>query len=117
MAFLRPGVPSTAVYLVKPLLMASIAACLICSGVSKSGSPAPRPIMSLPAAFNSAARLVTTSVVEGLICCTRSDSCRSKVVSSLYVNICVHILPMQYEEIEKVLPKQHDAIKKLYNGI
>ena len=30
-------------------------ACLMLSGVSKSGSPAPRPITSLPAAFNSLA--------------------------------------------------------------
>ncbi len=28
--FLNPGVPSTAVYLVKPLLIASIAASLMC---------------------------------------------------------------------------------------
>ena len=33
-------IPSTAVYLVCPSLIALIAACLIISGVSKSGSPA-----------------------------------------------------------------------------
>ena len=44
---------------------AAIAACLICSGVSKSGSPAPSPITSLPAAFSSAALAVTASVGEG----------------------------------------------------
>ena len=49
------GVPSTAVYLVSPLLIALIAAFLILSGVSKSGSPAPNPITSLPAALNSLA--------------------------------------------------------------
>jgi hypothetical protein len=54
-AFFKAGVPSTAVYLVSPSLIALIAACLILSGVSKSGSPAPRPITSLPAAFNSLA--------------------------------------------------------------
>ena len=47
-ACLSAGVPSTAVYLVSPDLIASIAANLIFSGVSKSGSPAPRPIISFP---------------------------------------------------------------------
>jgi len=54
-AFLSLGVPSTAVYLVSPALIAAIAAFLILSGVSKSGSPAPNPITFLPAAFNSLA--------------------------------------------------------------
>ena len=49
------GVPSTAVYLVSPLLIALIAAFLILSGVSKSGSPAPSPITSFPAALSSLA--------------------------------------------------------------
>ncbi len=40
------------VYLVKPFLIASIAASLIKSGVSKSGSPAAKFIMSLPSDFN-----------------------------------------------------------------
>ena len=47
--------------------MAFIAAALIFSGVSKSGSPAPKPITSLPAAFNSLAFWVTAIVGEGLI--------------------------------------------------
>jgi len=36
------------VYLVSPSLIALIAASLMLSGVSKSGSPAPNPITSLP---------------------------------------------------------------------
>ena len=67
MADFRPGVPSTAVYLVKPFAMASVAAFMMCSGVSKSGSPAPRPMMSLPSALSYAARLVTARVGDGLI--------------------------------------------------
>ena len=48
--------PDNAVeYFVSPLFMALIAAFLIFSGVSKSGSPAPKPITSLPAALNSLA--------------------------------------------------------------
>ena len=52
--------PSTAVYFVSPRLIASIAACLMLSGVSKSGSPAPRPMTSKPAAFSSRALLLQT---------------------------------------------------------
>ena len=56
MASFKAAVPSTAVYLVSPSLMAFIAARLILSGVSKSGSPAPKTYyMSFPAAFNSLA--------------------------------------------------------------
>ena len=51
-AFFKAGVPSTAVYFVSPLLIALIAAFLILSGVSKSGSPAPSPITSFPAALS-----------------------------------------------------------------
>ena len=55
------------VYLVLPARIAAIAASLTKSGVSKSGSPAPRPMMSRPAAFSSAARLVTAIVGDGLM--------------------------------------------------
>ena len=50
-----------------------MAACLIFSGVSKSGSPAPNPITSFPAAFNSLAFWVTAIVGEGLIFFKLSD--------------------------------------------
>ena len=65
--------PSTAVYLVSPLLIAFIAASLILSGVSKSGSPAPRPITSFPVALNSLAFWVTAMVGDGLIRFKLSD--------------------------------------------
>src|SRR5512143_2711162 len=73
-AAFRLGVPSTAVYLVKPALIALIAASLMCWGVSKSGSPAPRPMMSRPLALSAAARAVTARVGEGLMACTRRES-------------------------------------------
>src|SRR5262245_20567777 len=59
--------PSTAVYFVSPRLIASTAACLILSGVSKSGSPAPRPMTSRPAALSSRALVVTAMVGDGLM--------------------------------------------------
>jgi len=51
----------------QPSLIARIAASFIFSGVSKSGSPAPNPITSLPAAFISLALEVTAIVGEGFI--------------------------------------------------
>jgi len=60
-------VPGTAVYLVSPLSMASLAAALMWSGVSKSGSPAPRPMTSMPLAFSSAAFWVTAMVGDDLM--------------------------------------------------
>src|SRR5690348_1169447 len=61
------GVPSTAVYLVSPLSMARFAASLMFCGVSKSGSPAPRPMMSRPAALRRRALSVTAMVGDGLM--------------------------------------------------
>src|SRR5215475_11234887 len=60
--------PSTVVYFdALPASIALIAACLILSGVSKSGSPAPRPMMSRPAALSARALSVTAMVGEGLM--------------------------------------------------
>src|SRR5579875_1325399 len=56
--------------------MASQPASPMCRGVSKSGSPAPRPITSLPSAFRRAARAVTASVGEGLTRWTRRETGR-----------------------------------------
>ena len=47
--------------------IADIAASLINDGVSKSGSPAPKPITSFPAALNSLAFCVTAIVGDGFI--------------------------------------------------
>ncbi len=82
MACLRSAVPPTGVYLVKPSCSALTAASLICSGVSKSGSPAPRPIISFPSARNLTARAVTASVGEGLMVAARSAIFISNSVSS-----------------------------------
>src|SRR5271169_781669 len=70
--------PSTAVYLdALPSRIALIAASLMLSGVSKSGSPAPRPITLRPAALRARALSVTAMVADGL---TRlSDSARKAI--------------------------------------
>ena len=83
-ASLSLGVPSTAVYLVSPLLIASIAAFLTLLGVSKSGSPAPKEITSTPFSFNSLAFCVTAIVGEGFILDKELDKIVIKYVCIKY---------------------------------
>src|SRR5215813_13480605 len=59
--------PSMLVYLVSPRRMAAMAASLMLSGVSKSGSPAARPMTSRPAAFSSRDFCVIARVGDGLM--------------------------------------------------
>ena len=68
------GVPSTWVYLVAPASSAFLAASLMCTGVSKSGSPAPKLTTSMPLAFSSAALAETFRVMEGSITFNRFAS-------------------------------------------
>src|SRR5277367_5022064 len=58
--------PSTGGYLVSPRSIALIAACLMLSGVSKSGSPTESEITSRPLAFRSRAFCVIAMVADGL---------------------------------------------------
>src|SRR6266567_2258986 len=60
------GMPALGVYFVKPASNASIAALLMCSGVSKSGSPAPKPQTSMPSAFIAFALLSIERVNDGV---------------------------------------------------
>src|SRR5688572_21210488 len=76
-AFLSDGVPPAAVYFVSPLFMAAIAASLMNCGVSKSGSPAPMPITSLPSALRRAALAVTARVGDGLMALRRVATMKS----------------------------------------
>ena len=69
------GMPPTSVYLVLPASMAWIAASLMLAGVSKSGSPAPRPMTLRPAAFSARALSVTAMVADGF---TRSSAADRK---------------------------------------
>ncbi len=68
------SMPPTGVYLVKPSSMARMAAALMLSGVSKSGSPAPKPMMSLPSFCRALAFIVTASVGDGLRTFVRGPS-------------------------------------------
>src|SRR6185436_3865679 len=57
--------PLAGVYLVNPSLSALAAASLMCCGVSKSGSPAPKPTTSMPSAFIALAFESMASVKDG----------------------------------------------------
>src|ERR1700736_1408235 len=61
------GIPDTGVYLVSPRSIAAIAACLMLSGVSKSGSPVDSETTSRPALLRSRAFCVTAIVAEGFM--------------------------------------------------
>src|SRR6266542_2727235 len=65
--------PALGVYFVNPASNASIAAFFMCSGVSKSGSPAPKPQTSMPSAFMALALLSIERVSEGLSWAARSE--------------------------------------------
>src|SRR5690348_6236683 len=73
MAWRNSGMPALGVYFVKPDSNASIAALLMCSGVSKSGSPAPKPQTSMPSAFMAFALLSIESVSDGVSWAARSE--------------------------------------------
>src|SRR5258705_222062 len=66
--------PPTSVYFVCPRRMASTAASLMRCGVSKSGSPAPNEITSIPLARSSLALACTARVEDGASVFSRSAS-------------------------------------------
>jgi hypothetical protein len=61
--------------------MARIAASLMFAGVSKSGSPAPRPMTLRPAALSSRALSVTAMVADGFTRSSEAD--RNGIIISL----------------------------------
>src|SRR5947207_3780958 len=67
MACLSSAVPLTGVYLVKFLLIASIAAALMFCGVGKSGSPALKSTTSTPSRRRRSASAATFMVDDSLI--------------------------------------------------
>ena len=71
-ACFKTGRPPAGVYFVKPFSIESIAASKMLRGVLKSGSPAPKPITSIPSAFSAFALAVIAKVVDGVNVFTRS---------------------------------------------
>src|SRR5215831_17652480 len=67
MAFFNSAVPPAAVYLVKFCSSARMAACLMLSGVGKSGSPAPKSTTSTPSERRRSASCATFIVDDTLM--------------------------------------------------
>src|SRR5215471_18027655 len=94
--------PSTLVYLdERPSRIALIAASLMLSGVSKSGSPAPRPMTSRPANLSARALSVTAMVADGLMRC--SESARKPKTTSLWHDPEKLLLPV--EQVTAIGPR------------
>lgn len=73
--------PEVGVYFVKPLFRDSIAASFMFSGVSKSGSPALKPITLTPSETKDLTLLVIDNVAEGFILFTTCDIDMLKTIS------------------------------------
>src|ERR1700726_504709 len=73
--------PELGVYLVNPASRDAMAAALMWSGVSKSGSPAPKPQTSMPSAFIALALASIDKVREGV-----SFAARSEISMSIWFN-------------------------------
>ncbi|OQC72454.1 MAG: hypothetical protein BWX45_00909 [Deltaproteobacteria bacterium ADurb.Bin002] len=86
-ASLSSSVPPTGVYFVKPASMARMAACLMWSGVSKSGSPAPKPMTSLPCARRALALAVMARVSDGFTFATLDASFTNDLLLFFYWDI------------------------------
>jgi hypothetical protein len=71
MADCSAGVPVTELYLVSPAWIAAMAAALMCSGVSKSGSPTVRSMIVRPSAFSSRTRAAAATLGDDLMRLTR----------------------------------------------
>src|ERR1700674_131213 len=67
--------PELGVYLVKPDSSAAIAAVLMCSGASKSSSPAPKLQTSIPSDFIALALLSIERVRDGVKLVALEESC------------------------------------------
>src|ERR1017187_2050746 len=75
MAARNSGIPDDGVYFVNPAASACVAASLIYCGVSKSGSPAPKPQTSTPSALSFLAFASMARVSDGVRVVARCASC------------------------------------------
>src|SRR5579859_3706495 len=106
MACFSSRVPPVAVYLVKFCRKASIAACLMFSGVGKSGSPAPKSTRFTPPAFSFSALITTAAVDDTEILEIRSENCISSCLTLL--SSPKLSTAFQQEAAQDPLPIRHD---------
>src|ERR1700684_4569257 len=84
MAFFNSQTPPVAVYLVKFALIAAMPACLMLSGVGKSGSPAPKSPTSMPSRRRRSASAATFIVEDSLISDIRSANSSVACMDALF---------------------------------
>src|SRR4030095_5801073 len=98
MAARSGSIPFTSVYFVMPFRSASTAAALMCSGVSKSGSPAEKLTTSMPSDRSLPALAAMARVTEGLI---------SLVLSAIVVILAPLLFELLYQLREHVARAEH----------
>src|SRR5437762_2692210 len=95
MAWRSGSMPGVGAYFVLPAFSAAMQASLMCSGVSKSGSPAAKPHTSSPAACRALARASTASVGEGETLRAQVDSGAGGLLMDKRVHERVAVSEMQ----------------------
>src|SRR6185436_18122289 len=105
-------VPAVAVYFVRPAAMARPAACLIFSGVSKSGSPAPKSTTLTPCARNASAACMAASVDDACIFETFSETGNSDGAGLVIGDLLCFLLHSRfnlgrYQSIQRAAQLKH----------
>src|SRR6185369_15309223 len=77
--------PALAVYFVRPARIARSAACLMLSGVSKSGSPAPKSHTSAPDARNASAACIAAIVADDCMRATFSETGKDDITGQVFM--------------------------------
>src|SRR5688572_13347682 len=124
MAWRNSGMPLLGVYLVNPSLMALMQASLMCCGVSKSGSPAPKPTTSWPSAFICLAFESMASVSEGASAAARLEI-RYVIIKPGEITATrgsrksqKAFLPSEHSgRFWRLLPRQLDALQRFAHNV
>src|SRR5262249_20143600 len=85
MARVSSRMPPAAVYFVRPARMALSAACLMLSGVSKSGSPAPKSQTFAPAARKASAACIAAIVADDCMRATFSEMGKRDIAGKVFI--------------------------------
>src|SRR5688500_17372308 len=99
--------PPADVYLVLPAFMAAVAACLMFSGVSKSGSPAPKSQTLTPAARKACAACIAAIVTDDCMRLTFLETGNDDIAGQVF--ICGLTYPSSFfrPEAARVLQRFH----------
>src|ERR1041384_5231459 len=85
MLFCSSRMPPADVYFVRPAFIAAVAACLMLSGVSKSGSPAPKSQTFAPAARKASAACIAAIVADDCIRATFLETGNGDMAGNVFI--------------------------------